>query len=519
MWCSLRGAPVAGKADADMRERLGGTRSRVSDRDEVVQRDPIEVGPQSGPPVAGTGVPTSGGQLIRPMALEDVPEVVALHLRAFPAFFMTFLGPAFLREYYRSFLDEGSSVCLVACEPDGALSGFVVGTLEPEGHFRRLLRRRWWAFALASASGVARRPGAAPRVLRALAYRGDQPPGPSSALLGTIAVDPLRQRGGTGRALVGRWTQEAERRGARQASLVTDADENARANAFYLSCGWSLHDVFTTPEGRRMNRYVIGLQRAGDGEPAAAEMPRVSARPMPRFKRCLDVPLAALGLAVSSPVLALAAVGVCLSSPGPILYRASRVGTAGRPYEMLKLRTMHVDQARYSSTITAADDPRVFPLGALLRRTKVDELPQLVNVLRGEMSIVGPRPEDPGIVGRHYRPEHVAVLSVPPGLTSPGSLYNYAHGEAQLLAGASEETYVREIMPIRAALDLCYVDHMGLAYDLELIARTAAVVLRLALGHEGIPLPREHAAAVRLVREWEQKRGLGPTSVGREVEG
>src|SRR5207249_9684347 len=112
-------------------------------------------------------------------------------------------------------------------------------------------------------------------------------------------------------------------------------------------------------------------------------------------KRLLDVVLAAIGLVLVAPVLALAALGIRLASPGgPVFYRARRVGRAGACFTMYKLRTMRQRPLGRTSRITGQDDPRVFPLGALLRRTKIDELPQLFNVLRGDMSIVGPRSEE-----------------------------------------------------------------------------------------------------------------------------
>src|SRR5256886_13096769 len=143
----------------------------------------------------------------------------------------------------------------------------------------------------------------------------------------------------------------------------------------------------------------------------------------------MDVVFAGLALVVLSPLLALAALGIWLSDKGQIFYRARLAGRDGRPFTMYKLRTMRVDHGAFRSVITADQDPRVFRFGAWLRRAKVDELPQLLNILRGEMSIVGPRPEHPDIVSRHYRPEHRELLGVRPGLTSPGTLYDYAHGD------------------------------------------------------------------------------------------
>ncbi|HLH31559.1 MAG TPA: sugar transferase, partial [Terriglobia bacterium] len=148
--------------------------------------------------------------------------------------------------------------------------------------------------------------------------------------------------------------------------------------------------------------------------------------------RLFDLVLAGLAILVLSPVLLIAAAGIRLSSPGPILYRAKRVGQGGKLFTMYKFRSMHLPKGDYESRITSADDPRVFPLGAWLRFLKIDELPQLFNIIKGEMSVVGPRAEDPLIVEKYYRPEHYETLKMPPGLASPGSIFNYTHGERML---------------------------------------------------------------------------------------
>ena len=141
--------------------------------------------------------------------------------------------------------------------------------------------------------------------------------------------------------------------------------------------------------------------------------------------RAIDAVLALAGLVVTSPLLALSAVAVRLSSPGPVLHRAERAGRGGVPFTMYKLRTMRVDSAGVGR-ITAGRDPRILPVGRVLRRAKLDELPQLVNVLRGEMALVGPRPEDLSIVREHYDAMMWESLDVPPGVTSPGSLHYFA---------------------------------------------------------------------------------------------
>src|SRR5439155_20641515 len=149
-------------------------------------------------------------------------------------------------------------------------------------------------------------------------------------------------------------------------------------------------------------------------------------------KRLFDVVCAGVGLLLAAPLLAIAAIGIRLADPGPVLYRARRMGRGGRPFTMYKLRTMLVDHGSPGSRVTAANDPRVFRFGRFLRASKLDEFPQLVNVLRGEMSIVGPRPEDPDIVLGHYTPIHRETLTVRPGLAGPGRLYHDTQREGCL---------------------------------------------------------------------------------------
>jgi lipopolysaccharide/colanic/teichoic acid biosynthesis glycosyltransferase len=147
---------------------------------------------------------------------------------------------------------------------------------------------------------------------------------------------------------------------------------------------------------------------------------------MPAFadaalRRLLDVTVASTLLIVLSPVLALLALLVRATSPGPAFFRQTRIGRDGRPFVLLKLRTMRADAAHTGPAITAGADPRITPLGARLRRTKLDELPQLWNVLCGDMSLVGPRPELPLYVAR-YTAAQRAVLRTRPGITDPASL-------------------------------------------------------------------------------------------------
>jgi lipopolysaccharide/colanic/teichoic acid biosynthesis glycosyltransferase len=216
-------------------------------------------------------------------------------------------------------------------------------------------------------------------------------------------------------------------------------------------------------------------------------------------KRLIDVMLGALALVVTAPLLAVAALGIRLASPGPVFYRGERVGRHRRPFRMYKFRTMHAENGKRASAITAKDDPRVFAFGGWLRRSKIDELPQLLNVLRGEMAIIGPRPEDPKFVDAHYTPAHLETLEVRPGLASPGSIYNYTHGEAMLTGSDPERRYIEQLLPVKLALDVVYVRGASLWYDVTIVARTVGAIMGTLLGRRRFADPPEMAEAQRLV--------------------
>jgi lipopolysaccharide/colanic/teichoic acid biosynthesis glycosyltransferase len=191
-------------------------------------------------------------------------------------------------------------------------------------------------------------------------------------------------------------------------------------------------------------------------------------------KRALDLVLAAPALALVAPILAGIALAMRLTGDrGPFLHRGTRVGEDGVPFTILKIRTM-VDGAG-GAGITGAADPRVTPLGRILRRYRVDELPQLVNVVRGEMSLVGPRPEDPRFVD-WTDPVHRRVFSARPGITGLAQLE--FHDEARLLGGGDvEEVYRRDVLPAKLALDVAYLDQRSIGLDVRILARTVRAVL------------------------------------------
>jgi lipopolysaccharide/colanic/teichoic acid biosynthesis glycosyltransferase len=181
----------------------------------------------------------------------------------------------------------------------------------------------------------------------------------------------------------------------------------------------------------------------------------------------------ALAIAVT-PIAAAVALVIRLMDGAPVLHRSTRVGQGGRPFTLLKFRTMRTGEGL---AVTGAGDPRITRVGRALRRTKLDELPQLVNVLRGEMSLVGPRPEDPRYVAL-YTDEQRAVLRLRPGITSPAAVAY--RDEEQLLTGSPddiERRYLEEVLPAKLALDLAYAQRPTLAADLRVLAATFRALL------------------------------------------
>lgn len=178
------------------------------------------------------------------------------------------------------------------------------------------------------------------------------------------------------------------------------------------------------------------------------------------MKRLLDILGALVALALLAPVLALAALAVWLDDGGPVLFRQLRVGRGGREFGMFKFRTMVRNAAAIGPWHTADNDPRITRTGRFLRRSSIDELPQIINVLRGEMSLVGPRPQEPRVFA--YYPEQQRRLVLRPGMTGPMQV----SGRANLT------------MDERARLELDYIDHYSLWRDASILLRTIPVVLR-----------------------------------------
>ena len=185
-------------------------------------------------------------------------------------------------------------------------------------------------------------------------------------------------------------------------------------------------------------------------------------------KRIFDILVSFISLVLLSPILIIVAIIIKLGSKGPVLYKQLRVGLNGKPFYIYKFRTMQVNADKKGLLITGADDPRLTRVGSFLRKIKIDEIPQLFNVLKGEMSIVGPRPEVLEYV-KLYTNEQKRVLTVKPGMTDPATVY--FRNEEKLLAKANdkESFYINEIIPVKLRLYLQYIDNMSLTYDIKLI--------------------------------------------------
>ena len=195
-------------------------------------------------------------------------------------------------------------------------------------------------------------------------------------------------------------------------------------------------------------------------------------------KRATDLVLALLGLIVLAPVLLLAMTWVWFDSTGPVLFRQERVGRGGRLFRIHKLRTMRVDAPTQGPAVTGFADSRITRAGRWLRHYRIDELPQLIDVLRGNMSLVGPRPEVPRFVAL-YPPElRERVLSVRPGITDPAALEFV--DEAELLAGSSdpERTYIDVILPRKLRRQAEYVERADWKSDLAVIGRTLRLLVQ-----------------------------------------
>lgn len=189
------------------------------------------------------------------------------------------------------------------------------------------------------------------------------------------------------------------------------------------------------------------------------------------IKRAFDFTAALIGLLLLSPIFLVVSAIIKLTSRGPVFFRQTRMGKDFRPFEIYKFRSMVVDAPKLGGQITAGRDPRITGIGHFIRKTKLDELPQLINVLNGDMSLVGPRPEVPRYV-ELFADDYRQVLSVRPGITDLASVKYRDESEILGAAADPDRAYIEQVLPDKIALAKEYIAHASFTYDVGLIFRT-----------------------------------------------
>ncbi|MBE6589660.1 MAG: sugar transferase [Ruminococcaceae bacterium] len=216
-------------------------------------------------------------------------------------------------------------------------------------------------------------------------------------------------------------------------------------------------------------------------------------------KRCFDFFAALLGIIVTSPIWLITVIGIFVSDPGPIFYRAIRIGKDNCEFSMWKFRSMRVPrkESEKSEASFKADTNRIFPFGGLIRRLKIDELPQLLNILGGSMSVVGPRPAAKDQVEVMRAGKYGIASTVKPGLTGPAALYDYIYGDSV----EELEEYEKLVLPTRLELEAYYPTHMGIGYDIKMIWYTVVCILASIFKREPKKIFKELTSAVEPARE------------------
>ncbi len=210
------------------------------------------------------------------------------------------------------------------------------------------------------------------------------------------------------------------------------------------------------------------------------------------LKRFTDITISLLALILLAPVFLILALVIKLTSRGPVFYKGRRVGRGGEIFLMRKFRSMVVNADQIGTDLTPHGDPRVTKVGRFLRRTKIDEIPQIIDILRGKMSLVGPRPESP-LYARYYDERQKHVLSVRPGMLGPAQI-KYRHEELMLKDREDPDAYyIRELMPRKLEIDLDYVENMSFLLDVGILFRSLLAVAMVS-GKENKHLTQENAS-------------------------
>lgn len=189
-------------------------------------------------------------------------------------------------------------------------------------------------------------------------------------------------------------------------------------------------------------------------------------------KRLFDIIVSFVGLVITAPLLVIIAFLIKITSPGPVFFKGERVGKNEKPFKIYKFRTMVADAEKLGGPSTAIDDARLTKIGLFLKKYQLDELPQLINVLEGEMSLVGPRPEVPFYVNMMTDSEKMIILSVQPGMTDLASLWDFHEGEVLKGSPDPEKTYMEKIRPEKIRLQIEYVKSRSFWLDIKIIFKT-----------------------------------------------
>ena len=221
------------------------------------------------------------------------------------------------------------------------------------------------------------------------------------------------------------------------------------------------------------------------------------------IKRAFDIVAALAGISVTAPIWIIAIIGILVSDFGPIFYVARRVGKDNCEFKMFKFRSMRVPkkESEKSEASFKADTNRIFAFGNLMRKTKIDELPQLLNVLIGDMSVVGPRPAALDQVATMRSGKYGVAASVRPGLTSPSAIYDYIYGDTV----EDESDYERLVLPTRLELEAYYPAKMGVWYDIKMIWYTVVAILATVFGKKPKKIMAELVSAVEIESEQKEK--------------
>ena len=202
-------------------------------------------------------------------------------------------------------------------------------------------------------------------------------------------------------------------------------------------------------------------------------------------KRILDIVCASIATVFFLVPWVVISIIIKIQSPGPAIFKARRVGKNGEVFILYKFRSMRLDSGAIHTT-TLRGDPRIFPFGNFLRLSKLDETPQLINILLGEMSVIGPLPEDEINADKLFVGKYKQIFTVKPGLSSPASLYDYAVGEQF----ENEMDYEKEFLPNKLDVELYYVEHKNLVYDCAIVIRTIVTIVAVLL-RKDVPIPWE----------------------------